>query len=310
MLTFKKTFEDAKTVFQDAVDQRETFIHNLLAVFQADRLRPVGLITALNNLATAQDDFDAAEKEMLRLEHIEHVTDEIVDPFPPRIAEKLRSIGIDAAAQRELANEMLADANGGPEAMRALHENARLADKPADDRVRRWLEGDWTIDEPAEMPDAPWRTADIGGGTVEFAPWVDNADLRRDFAHARSAMERGTTMHKILEGDWAIQDDPAQRPSLHSDGHVGPVAEHCAICGGALDDDAAFVPLHDILEALTQPVVECCCGKGNNTPTGKPWYCTKHGKWSDEPLPRKSKTDTMIDEMRAEVEAAWRKDDE
>ena len=29
----------------------------------------------------------------------------------------------------------------------------------------------------------------------------------------------------------------------------------------------------------------CCCGKGLNTPTGRPYYCTRHMRWSDAPVP-------------------------
>lgn len=29
----------------------------------------------------------------------------------------------------------------------------------------------------------------------------------------------------------------------------------------------------------------CCCGRGFNTPTGKPHYCMRHMRWSDAPVP-------------------------
>ena len=29
----------------------------------------------------------------------------------------------------------------------------------------------------------------------------------------------------------------------------------------------------------------CYCGRGSNTPTGKPYYCMKHIRWSDEAVP-------------------------
>jgi hypothetical protein len=287
MLTFKATLHDTQVAFDQAVDRRETIIHQLLAEFLERGARGANLLVALNNLSTAQADFDAFEQELLRLDRIERITNEIGNPFPPHIAKKLRAIGIDDEAQRELANEMLADANGGPEAVRALHENA-----------------------PAEMPDAPWMTADIGGSTVEYAPGTGKSKV------PLTPMERGILMHKILEGKFdddpvgraramheiiedvgnssladllyyddgepwpAVDERPAMygllddddRPSLHGDGHVGPVEQHLRKCA-ALDADDPYV--HDVLEGGVEFLRQ-----------------------------RRSKTDTLLDDMRREVERA------
>ena len=254
MLTFKATLEDANASVDKAFGDREATIETLLTLFKLDygQSRKQRLTYAISKLAETHDRLTKTTDELLRLKHIEHVTDLIASPFPAHIAEQMRAAGIDEEAQREIANEMLADAT------------------PASKPPRSWLEGDWALsddlrhcaicggptgeghrcddDERTDQFDdaegVPWLKADIGGGEVEYRPGtfedLFESDLR-DVERSMSDAEK-------------LEDDPhpghSSRPSLHGDGHIGPVARHAKEAAEQLGD---IPSLHDLLEALSAP---------------------------------------------------------
>jgi hypothetical protein len=274
MLTFKATLHDTQVAFDQAVDRREDFIHNLLAVY-ADRSPrwAVNIVEALNNLSTAQADVDAFEHELLRLEHIEDITDEIADPFPPPIAKRLRSMGLSDEDMRELANEMLADENGGPEAMRFMHMHADENGGPETMRSPP-LKASFMHMHEDELPE-PGGTGDVEPPMSEEwlkpacqfcgshdlyvidmgGPWFCVACGRRqDDNLARRHPQRLVDLLNMADDD---------RPSLHGDGHVGPVAQHAA---RASRETTGF-SIHDLLEALTDPSPQL---------TKRTWLCPKY----------------------------------
>jgi hypothetical protein len=174
MLTFKKTLHDANVAFEKAAADREHTIETLLTLFKLDygQSRKQRLTYAISKLSAANDCLTKAGDELLRLKHIEHVTDLIVSPFPAHIAEQMRAAGIDEEAQREIANEMLAD------------------ETPASKPPRSWREDDWDIHKPEPHPDDARHCAICGGPIDEPA----------DDAALRARWRRGDL--KLGKGEW------------------------------------------------------------------------------------------------------------
>ena len=220
-LTFKAVKHDTELMFDRIDDERERAIHELLAVYQARIVDNVAVYAALNNLATVQADYDAAALELHRLEHIERVTDAIRDPFPPHIASKLRAAGIDDESQRELANDILSDEDEhAPMQTTAYYpqDDTRVPLTPMERGIlmHKIIEGKFDNDPVGRARAMHEIIEDVGNSSL--------ADLLGDDDYEASDKPwpetTGFSLPDLLE---AMKED--ERPSLHGDGHVGPIYE-------------------------------------------------------------------------------------
>ena len=107
----------------------------------------------------------------------------------------------------------------------------------------------------------PGRVVELPGDTPKVEPEADNwcetlADASAWFGlyvdrECRDGWKRANVAHsKFKPSDaqrWNYSPPATERPSLHSDGHVGPVAKHAA---QAAQRETSVPSIHDLLEAF------------------------------------------------------------
>ena len=215
MLTFKTPREVADAEFDKAIDRRNDAINDLLNKYHAADRKAVDIIAALNNLSAAQDDFDETGATAIRFAQFDERLDALLEG-PSHI--KDMKLGDVLAAQ---------EAAEAPDA-------SWLTDETTPPALRGGAEFLAQSDEPA-----PWRTADIGCGSVEYKSVPEDNGQIKEYAKVfgPTPAQRGELLHAILEelanhgafDDEKLPDDPhpghSSKLSLHGDGKVKPLGD-------------------------------------------------------------------------------------